>query len=217
MSTSTDNHFDSIMFDMDGTLWDAVTSYCTVWNATIRQCCPDVPEVTYDRLVKMMGRPLDIIFNEIIGTAAPYGRFMDCLHENEVRIMPVMGGKLYPGVFDTIRELSTRFRLFMVSNCTELGLPVFLNYTRLKPFFTDAISFGDNGQEKDYNIRLLADKYSLRKPLYVGDTAGDGHSAHAAGVEFAWASYGFGRDVADYEMKITSITDLLSMCRAMDK
>ena len=72
MSTSTDSHFDSIMFDMDGTLWDAVTSYCTVWNATIRQCCPDVPEVTYDRLVKMMGRPLDIIFNEIIGTAAPY-------------------------------------------------------------------------------------------------------------------------------------------------
>ena len=26
--------FDSLIFDMDGTLWDAVDSYCEIWNVT---------------------------------------------------------------------------------------------------------------------------------------------------------------------------------------
>lgn len=217
MEISAYNHFDSILFDMDGTLWDAVDSYCAVWNSTIADCCPDVPPVTYGRLVKMMGRPLDVIFNEMVGRGVDYGDFMNRLYVNEERIMPVMGGKLYPGAFDTVARLSEHFRLFMVSNCTSLGLPVFLEYTRLKPFFTDAISFGDTGKEKDFNIRHLIEKYGLKKPLYVGDTAGDGRSAHAAGVDFAWASYGFGRDVGRYEMKLDDISDLLTLYGLSDK
>lgn len=27
--------YDAYIFDMDGTLWDAVDGYCDVWNATI--------------------------------------------------------------------------------------------------------------------------------------------------------------------------------------
>ena len=200
MKISTDSHFDSILFDMDGTLWDAVDSYCAVWNATIGDCCPGVTPVTYDRLVKLMGRPLDVIFNQMIGSGADYDCFMERLHVNEARIMPVMGGKL-----------------FMVSNCTALGLPVFLRFTRLEPFFTDAISFGDTGKEKDFNIRFLVDKYGLKQPLYVGDTAGDGHSAHAAGVKFAWAAYGFGHDVEGYDMKLDDISGLLALCPLSDK
>ena len=77
MKISTDSHFDSILFDMDGTLWDAVDSYCAVWNATIGDCCPGVTPVTYDRLVKLMGRPLDVIFNQMIGSGADYDCFME--------------------------------------------------------------------------------------------------------------------------------------------
>lgn len=217
MKISTDSHFDSILFDMDGTLWDAVDSYCAVWNATIGDCCPGVTPVTYDRLVKLMGRPLDVIFNQMIGSGADYDCFMERLHVNEARIMPVMGGKLYDRAFETVEQLSKHFRLFMVSNCTSLGLPVFLRFTRLEPFFTDAISFGDTGKEKDFNIRFLVDKYGLKQPLYVGDTAGDGHSAHAAGVKFAWAAYGFGHDVEGYDMKLDDISGLLALCPPSDK
>ena len=27
---------DALIFDMDGTLWDAVDSYCEIWNRTFR-------------------------------------------------------------------------------------------------------------------------------------------------------------------------------------
>ena len=29
---------DGLIFDMDGTLWDAVDSYVKIWNATIAEC-----------------------------------------------------------------------------------------------------------------------------------------------------------------------------------
>lgn len=215
MNITPDNHFDGILFDMDGTLWDAVSSYCAVWNATIAECCPEVPEVTYDRLSKYMGRPLRVIFDDIIGDHTDYGYFMERLGVNEDRLMPVLGGKLYPGVFDTIRELSKSFPLFMVSNCTPLGLPNFLEFTGLKPFFTDHISYGDTGLEKDRNIRLMAEKYVLKHPLYVGDTVGDMRSAHAADAEFAWAAYGFGHDVEGYDYRIDRVEDLLSICKPL--
>ncbi len=35
-------NYDSVIFDMDGTLWDAVDSYCRVWNATIAETKLDV-------------------------------------------------------------------------------------------------------------------------------------------------------------------------------
>ncbi|MDE6120902.1 MAG: HAD hydrolase-like protein, partial [Muribaculaceae bacterium] len=61
--------FDSYIFDMDGTLWDAVDSYCAIWNATIAQMGIDVPEVTRPKLESMMGTPIDGIFDTIIGDA----------------------------------------------------------------------------------------------------------------------------------------------------
>lgn len=215
MNTTPDNHFDSLLFDMDGTLWDAVNSYCAVWNAAIAHCCPSVPQVTYERLEPMMGRPMDVIFNEFIGDNAPYDYFMEHLHSEESRLMPQLGGRLYPGVFDTVRKLSADFRLFLVSNCTPNGLPNFLAYTGMTPFFTDTISFGETGREKDYNIRLLIEKHGLKKPLYIGDTKGDGRSAHAAGIPFAWADYGFGHGVDGQEFTISRLSDLLDICRPL--
>ncbi|MBQ7851826.1 MAG: HAD hydrolase-like protein [Muribaculaceae bacterium] len=35
--------FDSIIFDMDGTLWDAVDSYCKIWDKTFNQMNIDAP------------------------------------------------------------------------------------------------------------------------------------------------------------------------------
>lgn len=211
MTESETNRFDSILFDMDGTLWDAVESYCAVWNATIDMLCPGVDHVHYARLCAMMGKPIEDIFASFIGGAAPFDLFMKTLLENEAVIMPRLGGKLYPGVRDTIERLAATHRLFMVSNCTPEGIPNFLAFTGLAPFITDHISYGQNGREKDYNIALMVGRHGLAAPLYVGDTAGDCRSTHAAGVPFAWASYGFGRDVADYDFRLDSFSDLLNI------
>lgn len=203
--------FDSYLFDMDGTLWDAVDSYCAVWNRTIADCNVPASPVTRVRLETLMGKPLDHIYSCLIGGSTDRSLFMRRLDENERIMMPVIGGRLYNGVKETLHALAARgARLFMVSNCQADGLPTFIRFNGLDEFFTDTLSFGSTGNEKDVNIKYLVERYNLISPLYIGDTAGDCHSAHAAGVPFAWATYGFGRDVKDYEYKIDNIEELLS-------
>ena len=50
--------YDSIIFDMDGTLWDAVDSYAAIWNRTLADCSVRRPPVTRDELISLMGKPL---------------------------------------------------------------------------------------------------------------------------------------------------------------
>lgn len=207
--THCKSDFDSLMFDMDGTLWDAVDAYCVIWNRAFAACRIHTAPVDRHDLIALMGTPLEGIMQRLLPEGTDRRHFADVLEGLDREIMPVCGGVLYEGVRDTIAELSKRYRLFMVSNCGPEGLPMFLEYTGLTRFFTDQISYGATGVEKDVNVKRLAGRYKLEHTLYIGDTAGDGRCARKAGVSFAWASYGFGKDVDDYDFRIDSISDLL--------
>lgn len=200
--------YDSIMFDMDGTLWDAVDSYCAVWNKTIADLGIDHAPVTRQELLSNMGKLLGDIIDTLVPECSGESRFTEGLAASEVEMMPRLGGRLYPGVADTVSQLSKTHKLFMVSNCGRRGLPNFLRFTGLEPYFTGHLAYGDTGKGKDVNIKLVKERYNLSSPLYVGDIRADMEAAHSAGVPFAWASYGFGKDVAGAEYTLRSITDL---------
>lgn len=190
--------FDGIIFDMDGTLWDAVDSYAAVWNITMekfpetrRRSAP----VTRARLMELMGKPLPEIIRALFPAldAAARQDFIRELEACEREHMPRLGGKLYPGVPESLRALKEAgVKLFMVSNCGPDGLPMFLSFTGLGPFMTEHLSYGSTGCEKDVNIRTLIERYKLKRPLYVGDTLSDLAATRKAGAAFAWAAYGFG-------------------------
>lgn len=202
--------FDSYIFDMDGTLWDAVDSYCDVWNEAIRRLgLSDTPQVVRPSLERLMGKSIDVIYDTLIGPEVDRSAFLDELQRLEDEMMPRLGGRLYPGVADTLAELHGRgARLFMVSNCGREGLPNFLSYTGLRPLFTDALSLGSTGLDKTQNMLDLVSRYGLRRPVYVGDTTGDRDYTHAAGIPFVWAAYGFGRDVDGADYTINSFPEL---------
>ena len=206
------NQIDSLIFDMDGTLWDAIPSYCRVWDVTCEQLGVKRPPVSYDELLGLMGKPLGEIFEDIVGSdVIDRKTFVDALAINEDKLMPELGGKLFDGVADTLAELKRRgIRLFMVSNCSGFGLDNFLNFTGLRPLFDDWLSFGATGVDKDINLKALREKYNLQHPVYVGDIQRDSDSTHQADMEFAWAAYGFGTaDDAEYILQRPS--DLLSL------
>ena len=189
---------DALIFDMDGTLWDAVDSYCAVWDATFAQLGVTRPRVERDELLRLMGKPLAEIYDTIaLGNRECHDRFLERLSENEREMMPRLGGRLYPGVKQTLDKLrDAGIKLFMVSNCSADGLDNFLDFTGLRAYFADALSFGATGVDKDVNLRHLKDCYNLRRPVYVGDIQRDCDATHAAGMEFAWAAYGFGTAAA---------------------
>lgn len=202
-----------MIFDMDGTLWDAVDSYCEIWNRTVEELHLDVPPVRRADLAPLMGVPLEGIYERLIGSACDINVFMPLLEANSAKMMPVLGGRLYPGVYDTLERLSRVTRLFVVTNSEATTLPAFLETTGLGRLMTESLCYGATNCQKDVNIKHLVDKYSLHSPVYVGDTSGDCRYSHLAGVPFVWAAYGFGHDVEDYDYKLTDFTDLIALCR----
>ncbi|MCD7954864.1 MAG: HAD-IA family hydrolase [Lachnospiraceae bacterium] len=98
----------------------------------------------------------------------------------------------YPGVQQTIRELSEKVPVFIVSNCQCGYIELLLKKTGLGPFVTDIECFGNTGKSKGDNIRLLVGRNGLHSPIYVGDTQGDADAAAQAGIPFVYAAYGFG-------------------------
>ena len=77
---------------------------------------------------------------------------------------------------------------------------------------TDYLCPGISGQAKAENIMTLVEKHHLHAPVYVGDTKGDFEACQKAGVDFVFASYGYG-SVENPNYIIKKPADLLTICR----
>ena len=184
---------DSIIFDMDGTLWDATESYCEVWNV----CSKDIGidrKITTKELMQFMGYPLEDIFKGLYGDTSNIDlpAYLAKIEKCEQDLMPTLGGKLFEGVNEGIELLSKKYQLFLLSNCGIDGLDNFMNFSHTKPFIKDTVSFGNTGLDKTDNLNLLIKKHSLKSAVYMGDTQRDCDLTHKAGIPFVFAEYGFG-------------------------
>ena len=90
---------DALCFDMDGTLWDAVDSYCEIWNRCFRKVGMD-RVVARQELIACMGLNLHEILRRLCGGVPmpDADAFLSDIEREEIRLMPVLGGKPYPGV-----------------------------------------------------------------------------------------------------------------------
>lgn len=203
---------DSLIFDMDGTLWNATQSYADVWNEGMRRYGLSGQLRAAD-ITGFIGMTIGQIFDTgLLGKASdlPVSReqFLHTLDEIEDEIMPTRGGILYPGVKQGLEALSSRYRLFLVSNCSPDGLTNFMRFTGTTALFTDSVSHGQRPVPKSDNIRHMVTRHQLRSAAYVGDTQHDADQAHQAGLPFIFASYGFGT-CTDAELTISSFDELV--------
>ncbi len=183
--------FDSLIFDMDSTLWDAVDTYVKIWNVTYSRLGLDA-STDRTQLLQCMGMTLDSIIDRIASVSVDRKLFAGTLRAVDKEILPRDGGTLYDGVAELIPELARHYKLFMVSNCGPDGLNMFLDFTGLRPWFTDTLTNGETHRPKEDNMLTLIQRHGLKAPVYIGDTEGDCRSTHAAGLPFMHAAYGFG-------------------------
>lgn len=188
----------NILLDMDGTLWDAVDTYTAIWNETYRRMGIDA-EVKRADLLDCMGMTLGKIIERIAPKYIDAAAFTKVLREVDDELMPRLGGRLYPGVRESLPQLAEHFGLYMVSNCGPRGLEYFLQYTGLGEYITDTLTNGQTHLPKADNIALLMQRHHLTDCVYVGDTQSDCDAAHRAGIDMIYVDYGFGHAAdADY-------------------
>lgn len=186
---------ESLIFDMDGTLWDSSESVAQSWNEVI-ETLPDSLDIrlTAKDIQGIMGLTMDVIADKFFGNTSKVRRMeiMELCSSHENNYLLDHGGRLYDGVEETLAELRKKHRLFIVSNCQSGYIECFLKYYSLDSFFTDHICWGDNHLSKGDNIKLIAERNHITDGTYVGDTQGDCDSAYYAGMKFIHAAYGFG-------------------------
>lgn len=191
--------FDGVLFDLDGTLWNATVRICESWNRALARH-PEIarPPVTVPEVEATMGLLLPDIARRILPGEREETRAMVLKEQEgeEFALLRTQGGVFYPAVEETLAALSARAKLFVVSNCQDGYIQTFYAAHKLERYFTGFECAGRTGRPKSHNIALVARQYGLARPVYVGDTLLDCTSAREAGVPFLHAAYGFGVPIA---------------------
>jgi phosphoglycolate phosphatase len=201
---------DSLIFDLDGTLWDTCASCAKAWNVVLRRNRIAFREITADDVRKVTGRPHDqCIRDTFVGfDEATLKLLSDETSVEDNRMIELHGGELYPGVAEVLTTLAARYPLFIVSNCQAGYIELFLRDSGLGALFRDFECWGNTGRAKPDNLRVLIARNRLAAPWFIGDAPGDHQAALACKVPFVFAAYGFSM-VEGYDLRLETFSDLL--------
>ena len=205
--------YESLIFDIDGTLWDSRALVAEGYNIQLAKEGLSHLAVNAEMFLSLFGKVMTEIADSIfssIPTPERYALMERCmdtenayLKANECRIG-------YPGIRQTMEALAKNHRLFIVSN-SQKGYPeLCIEKLGLTDLIQGHLCFGDTGTSKGKTIRILMEKYEITSCAYIGDTQADYEATLEANVPFIWASYGFGTPDG-YDLKIDRFTDLLNL------
>ena len=186
--------YDSLIFDLDGTLWDTSDTCALAWNNVIKNLQINFKPITSEDVRSVTGLPhidcIRTIFSgldnetiELIST--------ETIKEDN-KLIKDFGGELYPGVPETLYSLAENFKLFIVSNCQEGYIENFLEFTDFHKLFKDFECWGNTARSKSENIMSIIERNELKNTVYIGDTLQDKQSADKIQIPFIYTSYGFG-------------------------
>lgn len=200
---------DSIIFDLDGTIWDPIDTVLLAWNSYLKEH----PQVHRELTRKDFEGTMGLQMQEIGLKLFPY--LSEDVREQVIRscceveedYLEKHGGSLFPQVETVLRNLSNAYKLYIVSNCQDGYIESFYAYHKLEKYFQDFENPGRTGLSKGENIQLIVERNQLTSPIYVGDTEGDRKAARYARIPFIYAQYGFG-EVSESDDVIRAFSEL---------
>lgn len=203
------NKIDSIIFDLDGTLWDSTAEVAQAWHLAAQKCGFVKRPVTQADVVSITGRAYSEIYDILFPELTPEQRLelMKVCAEEELNHLQKVGGTLYEGLEETLQYLQNKYKLFIVSNCQSGYIELFINHFNFSSYFTDMECFGSRNLPKAENIREIIRRNKLQRPVYIGDTQGDYTASKANNIPFVFCKYGFGK-VEDYDHALEKVSDL---------
>lgn len=207
----------NLIFDVDGTLWNTTGIVAGAWQRAADTSGLTSAKLDAGTLKKEFGKTMDVIAQNVfpdIKDKEGRDKVSDLCMIFEQEDLDAMDEKttesiLYEGIRETLKDLRERNRLFIVSNCQAGYIELFIKKTRTEDLIEDHLCYGDTGLEKNGTINMLMERHNLKKEdtFYIGDTEGDQNSSRLAGIEFVFASYGFGT-AKDPKQTIETFSDL---------
>lgn len=205
-------NIDSIIFDLDGTMWDPTAAVIKAWENVLKNNKKIKEPITLEQLKSIMGlqiKEIGTILFPYLDEAEQY-EIMEYCCEEERKILLKEDGSFYSNLEFVLETLSNKYPLFIVSNCQCGYIETFLEHHRLGKYFKDIECSGNTGLAKGENIKKIINRNNLKSSIYVGNTQGDWDGAKLAGIPFVFASYGFGK-VPSYDFILKELSDIVEL------
>lgn len=202
--------YDSVILDIDGTIWNTTEIVSEAWNEAIKTYFPQVPLVSSKILQQQFGKTMKVIADNLFTSLSDDEKnflMKKCCEMEQKYLHNNVKDLTYPGVIEGIQKLSEQIPVFIVSNCQDGYIEVVIEKNGISEYITDFECYGKTGLDKSENIKLIIKRNNLMASVYVGDTKGDEEACKAAGIPFIWASYGFGLS-SDFIGKLDSFEDI---------
>ena len=206
-------NYESLIFDIDGTLWDSRALVAEGYNAQLKREGLEHLCVDAERLKTLFGKVMteiaDALF-ESLPQEERYPLLERCMASENAHLHEDPCNIGFPGVKETLERLAENHRLFIVSN-SQCGYPeLCIQKMGLEKLIRGHLCFGDTGTTKGQTILRLMREHNIESAAYIGDTQGDLEACEEAGIPFIFACFGFGNPVR-WDAKIEKFADLLEL------
>ena len=209
----TSHKVDTLIFDVDGTLWDTSEIVAESWTRAIRENSELGYTFTAEYLkANAYGKPMDEIARLLLPdcTKEERKRLSELCFSYEDRDVREKSAVIYEGIRSTLLKLKEQgYKLYIVSNCQKGYIEACMDQCDINELILDHLCYGDTEAPKGVTIKKLMERNSIEAPeaMYVGDTKGDQEASSYAGLRFIHAAYGFGSvEAPDY--RIADIREL---------
>src|SRR5699024_5905800 len=127
---------DSIIFDVDGTLWDTTHVVADAWNEVVRSETSLDLSITPQKLKTLFGKTMPDIAAILFPEEPKENqlRLIDLCCQREEEALRKKSGALYPQLESVLTQLAARLPLFLVSNCQAGYIETFLDCTGFAPY-----------------------------------------------------------------------------------
>ena len=192
--------FDSIFFDLDGTICDSFQGIES--GIKIALVKSGIDNVNSDLIKKMIGVPLNVSLEKYVfdkddtNRAKKIGQTVAYFREYYSSV-GLFESVLYPNIPDILKELARYSKLYIITAKPTAYAKKIISHHGVEHLFNEIYGFGE---EIKFNKAKLINRASPKKnSIMVGDKKQDIAAGKEAGIRTAGVLYGYGsrREIED--------------------